>query len=114
VSSRKLYDQGTLVQRSPSLAPLAPGSPLRVNPADLDRLGLSSGARVRVTSSRTTLVLVAHADAGVPKGTALLWFNQPGGGAADLIDVTGAVTDVRVETLADGSGTGSVSARRAR
>ena len=114
VSSRKLYDQGTLVQRSPSLAPLAPGSPLRVNPADLDRLGLSSGARVRVTSSRTTLVLVAHADAGVPKGTAVLWFNQPGGGAADLIDVTGAVTDVRVETLADGSGTGSVSARRAR
>ena len=112
VTSRKLYDAGTVVQRSPSLAPLAPGSPLRVNPADLDRLGLASGSRVRVTSSRTSLVLDAHADPGVPKGTAVLWFNQPGPGAADLIDATGTVTDVRVETVGDGAGVGSVSARR--
>jgi anaerobic selenocysteine-containing dehydrogenase len=114
VSGRKLYDNGTFVQHSPSLAPLASGAPLRVNPADLERLGLTSGARVRVTSSRTSLVLVAEADAGVPRSTAVLAFNQPGSGAADLIDATGAVTDVRIETLgADGAAaTGSVSAKR--
>ncbi len=114
VSGRKLYDAGTFVVRSPSLAPLAPGAPLRVNPVDLDRLGLTSGARVRVTSSRTTLVLIAEADLGVPQGTAALAFNQPGQGAADLIDSSAAVTDVRVETLADGAdgGGGSTSAKR--
>jgi NADH-quinone oxidoreductase subunit G len=110
VSGRKLYDAGTFVQHSPSLAPLAPGATLRVHPADLERLGLVSGARVRVTSSRTSLVLVAVADHGVPKQTAALSFNQPGPGAADLIDATGAVTDVRIETLGADS-VGSVSGK---
>ncbi|MEX2658695.1 MAG: NADH-quinone oxidoreductase subunit NuoG [Acidimicrobiales bacterium] len=109
VSGRKLYDAGTFVSHAPSLVTLAPGANLRVNPADLDRLGVTTGTRVRVTSSRTSLVLVADADLGVPKGTAGLWFNQPGQGAADLIDVRGPVTDVRVETL--GAGAGHVSAR---
>src|SRR5207248_2501661 len=40
VSAHKLYDAGTLVQSAPSLAPLAPGSAVRVNPTDLERLGL--------------------------------------------------------------------------
>jgi anaerobic selenocysteine-containing dehydrogenase len=81
-----------------------------VHPADLERLGLTSGARVRVTSSRTSLVLVAVADPGVPRQTAALAFNQPGPGAADLIDATGAVTDVRIETLG-AEGVGSVSGK---
>jgi hypothetical protein len=33
----------------------------------------------------------------VPRGAALLSFNQPGGHAAELIDATSVVTDVRVE-----------------
>jgi hypothetical protein len=53
---------------------------------------------VRVTGSRSTLTMSAVADAGVPRGTAQLMWNQPGD-AADLIDVTAPVTDVRVETL---------------
>ena len=112
VSGRKLYDAGTLVQHSPSLAGLAAAAPLRVNPADLHRLGLTSGARIRLTSSRTTLVMVAEADLGVPRGTAALTFNQVGQFAADLIDATAAVTDVRLETLAESSPVGSRSSRR--
>jgi NADH-quinone oxidoreductase subunit G len=102
VSSRKLYDAGTLLVHSPSMAGLAPGAPLRVNPADLDRLGVQSGGRVRVTSPRTALVLETLADATVPQGTVSLAFNQPGPGAADLIDTSGPVTDLRIETLGDG------------
>nr|MDQ3384961.1 molybdopterin-dependent oxidoreductase [Actinomycetota bacterium] len=112
VSGRKLYDAGTLVQHSPSLAGLASAAPLRVNPADLHRLGLTSGARIRLTSSRTSLVMVAEADLGVPRGTVALPFNQVGQFAADLIDATAAVTDVRLETLAEGSPVGSRSSRR--
>jgi NADH-quinone oxidoreductase subunit G len=103
VSSRKLYDAGTLTAHSPSMAPLAPGARLQVNPADLDRLGVKSGGRVRVTSPRTSLVLETVADIAVPQGTAALPFNQPGAGAADLIDSTGPVTDLRVETIGEGA-----------
>ena len=70
-----------------------------MNPVDLDRLGLTSGSQVRVTSSRTSLTLTAAADEGVPKGVASIPFNQPGAGAADLLSDGDAVTDVRVETL---------------
>jgi hypothetical protein len=35
----------------------------------------------------------------VPRGVALLPFDQPGQGAADLVDAAAAVTDVRLETI---------------
>ena len=101
-STRRLYDLGALNAHSPSLAPLAPGAPLRVNPTDLGRLGLASGDQVRVTSSRASLVVEAIADPGVPRGVAAMAFNQPGTHAGDLIDADAGVTDVRVETLPGG------------
>jgi NADH-quinone oxidoreductase subunit G len=97
VSGRLLYDAGTLVQRSPALAPLAQGARLRANPADLDDLGVRTGDPVRVISARGRLVVEALADPAIPKGSAALAFNQPGAGAADLIDAADPVTDVRLE-----------------
>jgi NADH-quinone oxidoreductase subunit G len=104
VSGRSLYDAGVLVQQSPSLAPLAPGASLRAHPHDLGHLGVTTGDQVRVTSSRGSLTLRAVADSSVLRGSAVLAFNQPGPGAADLIDARQPVTDVRVETVAPGSG----------
>ncbi|MDQ3897886.1 MAG: hypothetical protein M3326_11720, partial [Actinomycetota bacterium] len=68
-------------------------------PADLGRMGATTGDRVRVSSSRRSLVLDVAADAGVLRGSAVLAFNAPGEGAAELIDVTQPVTDVRIETV---------------
>jgi NADH-quinone oxidoreductase subunit G len=96
VASRSLYDDGTLVQHSPSLSRLAPAPVLSVNPGDLDRLGVQSGGNVRVTSSRTTLELPVTADAAVPRGVAR---QARAGRAADLVDASSSVTDVRVETV---------------
>jgi len=98
VVGRTLYDGGTFVQRSSSLARLANEAALRVNPGDLDRLGVTSGGQVRVTSSRTSLSVGIVADERVPRGVASLAFNQLGVAAGELIDVTTPVTDVRVET----------------
>jgi NADH-quinone oxidoreductase subunit G len=106
IAFRRLYDRGTLTQQSPSLAGLATSSPVRVNPADLDRLGVRSGSRMRFSSVRTAMVFEVEADAGVPKGTALMTFNQPGPGPADFIDVSQPVTDIRVETLRDDAARG--------
>ncbi|SRR5579875_1273140 len=99
VTGRVLYDQGTLVQACPSLAPLAPGPRLRVNRYDLDRLGRAPGDRVRVVTPGASLVLEAVVDPGIPRGSAALAFNLEGEGAADLIDATKPVTDVRLETI---------------
>jgi NADH-quinone oxidoreductase subunit G len=98
VATRKLYDQGVGVQQSPSLSGLAPGSILRVNPYDFDRLGVEAGAEVRVHSSRAELRAEIAADPGVPRGAAAVYFNQADLSAASLIDATLVVNDVRVET----------------
>jgi len=100
VAARKLYDEGTLVGHATSLAKLAPGTILRVNPYDFDRIGVAAGARVRVRSSRSTLTAEIAADPGVPRGAASVVFNQPGLHVAALIDAAERVTDVRVETEA--------------
>jgi len=104
VATRALYDAGVGVQHSPSLAPLAPPTRFRANPHDLARLGIRPGDLVRVTSSRAALVLEAVGDAGVPRGSASVAFNQPGEGAADLIDATQPVVEVRVETVSRTTG----------
>jgi len=98
VVTRKLYDEGTLVQRSSSLAGLAPGTILRVNPYDFDRLGVANGDQVRVHSSRAETTAEIAADAGVPRGSASLRFNQPGLTASALIDARARVNDIRVES----------------
>ncbi|MBV9662482.1 MAG: molybdopterin-dependent oxidoreductase, partial [Actinobacteria bacterium] len=99
VSSHVLYDQGTLVQSSPSLAHLAPGGKLHVNPHDLDRLGVGTGGWVRMTWSTGSESIEVVADTGVPRGSAWLPFDVGGPAAGDIIDASAAVNDVRIETV---------------
>jgi NADH-quinone oxidoreductase subunit G len=96
VATRKLYDGGTSTQLSPSLAGLAPGATLRLHPHDFDRVGVAPGTAVNVTSSSGSVSLPVFADDGVPRGSASVLVNQPGGSAAVLIDATARVIDVRV------------------
>ena len=100
VSGRRLYDGGTLLAHSPSIAGLAEPATVRINPADFDKLGIADGDEVRVTSARGSITLPARRDRAVPVGAAIVPFNQPGGGGGDLIDVRRPVTDVRLETVA--------------
>ena len=69
-----------------------------VNPHDLERLGVDRRRRGQGSRRRATTVdYAAHASDAVPRGTALMTFNQPGADPAVLIDATAAVTDIRVE-----------------
>jgi len=100
VSSRKLYDGGAIVQHCPSLAHLAPRTRLRMSSHDLDRLGVRTGDRVKVSSPRVSATTEVEVDDGLPRGSASLTFNGPGdAAAADLIDATQPVTALRVETV---------------
>lgn len=73
--SRTLYDLGTLVVHSPSLAGLRPGPEVRLNPEDLDSRGIDPGASVRVRSTNgdgLDIERSARADREVPRGELLL------------------------------------------
>ena len=105
VAGRRLYDAGSSVTGSPSLTPLVPALVARANPYDLDRLGASTGDRVKVRSARGELILSAESDEGVPRGVVAIDFNVPGGesapgnAVATLIDHRQLVTDVRLESV---------------
>ncbi|MGH9301454.1 MAG: molybdopterin oxidoreductase family protein, partial [Acidimicrobiales bacterium] len=98
VSGRHLYDRGTSVVTSESLVALVDPQRVAVNPYDLDRLGIATGGEVRVRSHRGNLLMQVHGDRSVPRGVAVVGFNLASEGASDLIDSTGLVTDVRLET----------------
>ena len=98
VATRRLYDLGTQVQAVPSLAALRPGTVVRINPYDFDRLGVGVGDRVVVRSARQTFTLPVTRDPGVPRGAAALVVNQPDVRVTDLIDAHERVTELRIET----------------
>jgi predicted molibdopterin-dependent oxidoreductase YjgC len=97
VVTRKLYDRGTLVRSSPSLAELAEPATLRLHPQDFDRLGVGAGDDVRITSTKGNVTVPTVPDAEVPRGIAHLYANRAGGRANILIDGNAPITDVRVE-----------------
>jgi NADH-quinone oxidoreductase subunit G len=100
VVGRRLYDQGSTVRHSPSLAPLVPTASIRVHPADLERAGIAGGGTGRLRSSRANFEVEAVADPRMARGAAQLWFNlrDDGHDAADLIDVGFPVTEIRLES----------------
>jgi NADH-quinone oxidoreductase subunit G len=99
VVSRKLYDNAVGTAKSPSLAHLQPGSQLHLHPLDVERVGSTDGADVKVTSKRASMVFTVVADDTVVRGSAWVPFNQPGPSIGELIDSNEVVTDVRVESF---------------
>lgn len=98
ISSRRLYDQGTLTQHSQFLANLGDQGSLQINPSDLKSLGIISGGQVRVRSSRSSLVLNVVPNQSIPRGSAWLGFNLIGSKASDLIDAFSDIIEIRLET----------------
>ncbi|MYH96999.1 MAG: molybdopterin-dependent oxidoreductase [Acidimicrobiia bacterium] len=98
VSSRRMYDRGTLVQHAGSLASLAPAAVLSVNPYDFDRVGVEPGTDVRIISPVGEMDMPVVADPGVPRGTAAFGYNYPDLDVRDLVDPEALVTDLRIQT----------------
>jgi anaerobic selenocysteine-containing dehydrogenase len=100
VASRSLYDLGDAVSAVPALTGLVGATPLRVNPLDLDELGITAGGSVRVRTATASAVLTAVPDASLPRRTVAADFNVPldEGTVADLIQVGGPVVELAMET----------------
>jgi NADH-quinone oxidoreductase subunit G len=106
VARRLLFGGGTLVAHSPSLARLVPRQSLLAHPGVLEKLGIADGDEVRVRSARGDLVVAAALDATLDPRVVVLGTAGPGAGdaaalasASHLVDATGLVTDVRLETI---------------
>jgi len=101
VASRTLYDGGAAVGAVPALAGLVAPSPLRVNPQDLDDLGVVPGGSVRIRTATASAEVTVLADPSLPRKVVSADFNVPLGETtvADLIDTSAPVVDLRMETL---------------
>ena len=100
-----LYDQGTIVQASPSLAKLSCSPVVKLHSGEIERHAMHPGDLVRLVSQTGELTLAIEADDHLPRGVAFVAWNQgPGGaiGANVLIDATNVategVTKVRLES----------------
>ncbi len=103
VSGHLLYDAGTIVSNSPSLAKLAPAASVHLNPGEIERHGLKAGQQVRVLSQRTSIELPVVENVQVARGSAFVAFGQLGGAAQALIDLdelaASGMIKVRLETV---------------
>jgi predicted molibdopterin-dependent oxidoreductase YjgC len=75
-----LYHSGKLSTEAPGLIKIAPNTGcLRMNPQDMERIGVAEGTNVRVTSDRGSLQLGVQADQSVAPQTCFFpeHFNEP-------------------------------------
>ncbi len=77
--ARVMYDDGVRLRHCRSLAPLAPGPVVHINPTDAPGLGAQDGSTVEVTTGHGQGVFDAVLDAGTPKGTVYVPMNQRDG-----------------------------------
>lgn len=78
------YHSRTMTGRVPGLVEISPEAYVEVNPADAAPLGIADGGKVRVTSRRGTIVVLARLTERVPKGTVFIPFHF-GEQAANLL-----------------------------
>jgi predicted molibdopterin-dependent oxidoreductase YjgC len=69
------FHTGTMTRKSKGLEAMAPSPFVEVNPKDAEKLGVSDGDRVRVTSRRGSIELAAKVDAKVDPGVIFIPFH---------------------------------------
>lgn len=94
-----MYDDATLTQQSPSLAGLAPGAAVRLNPVDFANLGVEAGSLVKLATTTASIVAAARPDAGVPRGGAAIASNLAGAEVNRVLGSATVVTDIRLEKI---------------
>ena len=101
ISSRVLYDLGSIVQASPSLAKLARPATVKLHSGEIERHAMHPGDLVRVVSQHGELTLPIEAADHLPRGVAFIAWNTSSGANtlinADELAANGA-TKVRLES----------------
>ena len=94
---RLLYDDGSRIRRTKGIRELTPGAFAELNPADADRLRISDGARVTVTSDHGSVSVRARVSNAIREGAVFVPWSQWGVSAQALCAIGDANPSVRVE-----------------
>ena len=100
VVDRKLWDLGTMVQESPSLAELPEQAVLHLSPADVDRLGLGNASVAVIDRDGQDFEVPFIADPGVVAGSAWLPARLPGFDVRQLLTAGRSVTNILIRSAA--------------
>ncbi len=96
VVDRKLWDLGTMVQESKSLAKLPGEAALTLSPDDFDHLGVERGSEITVMTAHGKHRLSVQPSPTLPKGAAHLNFRLPGFDPGRLIVASESVIEIRL------------------
>ena len=97
VVTRSMYDKGVLSAHSAALKGLAPGSQVKANPEDMEKLGITSESTVRLIGSKGEIRTRLTPDPETTRGTIHALWNQDGPDIRKLIDSSLPVNDLKIE-----------------
>ena len=97
VVTRSMYDKGVLSAHSAALKGLAPGSQIKANPEDMEKLGITSESTVRLIGSKGEIRTRLTPDPETTRGTIHALWNQEGPDIRKLIDSSLPVNDLKIE-----------------
>ena len=97
IVTRSMYDRGVLAAHSAALKGLAPGSRIKANPEDMEKLGITSESTVRLIGSKGEIRTRLTPDPGTARGTIHALWNQEGPDIRKLIDSSLPLNDLKIE-----------------
>ena len=103
IVGKRMFDQGTVTQMSPSLCSLAEQSQLRINQYDFNRLGIQEGTQVEVSSGGKSISISVKVDNRVPRSSALIYTNLEGADPRELLSDDEHSIDIRIDPTVKGT-----------
>jgi anaerobic selenocysteine-containing dehydrogenase len=97
IVTRSMYDRGVLAAHSAALKGLAPGSQIKANPEDMEKLGITSESTARLIGSKGEIRTRLTPDPGIARGTIHALWNQEGPDIRKLIDSSLPLNDLKIE-----------------
>jgi len=97
VATRRMYDEGVLTNHSSALKGLAYGGQIKVNPLDMEKLGITPESKVRLVGSKGEIQTGLVFDSETTTGTVHVIWNQKGPDIRKLIDSSSPVNDLKIE-----------------
>lgn len=97
---RSLYDNGTIVSHSPALSPLVSESVARLNPDDMQDLGITDLQEIKLVSQTgdqaAEITIPAKADSRVTPGVVSMAWKQTGADPRRLLKSGTTATEIRI------------------
>ena len=96
VADRLLYDHGMLLRTTERFHRLLALPVARLNPSDMEQIGLHDGGQVQITSAHGTVTLAVQPDRTVLPGTVAIAYSLPGAPAETLMGPAGPGVAVKI------------------